>query len=39
MHQEYMKLVRTKESLENRIDGKELDNEKTKLLSRTVKIL
>ena len=28
MHQEYMKLIRTKESLEKRIDGKELDNEK-----------
>ena len=28
MHQEYMKLIRMKESLEKRIDGKELDNEK-----------
>ena len=28
MHQEYMKLIHTKESLEKRIDGKELDNEK-----------
>ena len=34
-----MKLVRAKESLGKRIDGKELGNEKTKLLSRTVKIL
>ena len=28
LHQEYLKLVSTKESLEKRIGGKELDNEK-----------